>query len=239
MSKFSLTNLFGMTIRESANDGSDFTNPDADYRRLFLGEDGLLHVKDSSGTVTSPYTGGSGSVATDTIWDAKGDLAGGTGADAASRLAVGSNGAILMAASGETTGLKWVALQSDKVKRTAGDLTYTSATFTDVTSMSITLTTGARRCLIAVIATTKHSANTFGVALDINIDGTRQGTTTWGLIKAQASGNGYESPLAFTYLTDVLSAASHTFKLQAATDGATGTVYASDPPLIMSVHEIL
>jgi len=54
--KFSLANLFGMTIRESANDGSDFTNPDADYRRLFLGEDGLLHVKDSAGAVTSPYT---------------------------------------------------------------------------------------------------------------------------------------------------------------------------------------
>lgn len=55
--KFSLANLFGMTIRESANDGSDFTNPDADYRRLFLGEDGLLHVKDSAGTVTNPFSG--------------------------------------------------------------------------------------------------------------------------------------------------------------------------------------
>lgn len=46
-------------IRESANDGSDFSNPAADYRVLFLGEDGLLHVKDSSGTVTSPYSSGS------------------------------------------------------------------------------------------------------------------------------------------------------------------------------------
>jgi hypothetical protein len=52
MGQFSETNLFGMTIRESATDGSDFTNPDADYRRLFLGEDGQLHVKDSAGTVT-------------------------------------------------------------------------------------------------------------------------------------------------------------------------------------------
>lgn len=51
--------------------------------------------------------GGSGDVATDPIWDAKGDLAGGTGADAAARLAVGTNGKLLVAASGETTGLKW------------------------------------------------------------------------------------------------------------------------------------
>ena len=50
---FSEAQLFGMTIRESADDGSDFTNPAADYRRLFLGEDGQLHVKDSAGTVTA------------------------------------------------------------------------------------------------------------------------------------------------------------------------------------------
>lgn len=49
---FSTAKLHAMTIRESADDGSDFTNPDADYRRLFLGEDGALHLKDSAGTVT-------------------------------------------------------------------------------------------------------------------------------------------------------------------------------------------
>lgn len=49
---------FGLTIRESANDGSDFTNPDADYRVLFLGEDGLLHLRDSAGTVTDIGGGG-------------------------------------------------------------------------------------------------------------------------------------------------------------------------------------
>lgn len=50
--QFSLAKLFGITLRESANDGSDFTNPDADYRRLFLGEDGLLHLRDSAGAIT-------------------------------------------------------------------------------------------------------------------------------------------------------------------------------------------
>lgn len=46
------TLIYGIHIRESANDGSDFSNGAADYRVLFLGEDGQLHVKDSSGTVT-------------------------------------------------------------------------------------------------------------------------------------------------------------------------------------------
>jgi hypothetical protein len=48
--------IYGVQLRESANDGSDFTNADTDYRKLFLGEDGLLHVKDSAGAVTSPYS---------------------------------------------------------------------------------------------------------------------------------------------------------------------------------------
>lgn len=94
MGLFSLAKLFGMTIRESANDGSDFTNPDADYRRLFLGEDGQLHVKDSAGTVTD-IGASSGSVATDAIWDAAGDLAVGSGANTAARLAIGAAGGTL------------------------------------------------------------------------------------------------------------------------------------------------
>lgn len=48
-----------------------------------------------------------GSVATDAIWDAKWDLAGWTGANTASRLAVGTNWQVLTADSAEATGLKW------------------------------------------------------------------------------------------------------------------------------------
>jgi hypothetical protein len=44
--------IHGLTIRESAADGSDFSDPDPGYRRLFLGDDGQLHVKDAGGEVT-------------------------------------------------------------------------------------------------------------------------------------------------------------------------------------------
>lgn len=54
-----------------------------------------------------PSSGGSGSVATDTIWDAKGDLAAATGSDAAVRVAVGANGNMLQADSASTAGVKW------------------------------------------------------------------------------------------------------------------------------------
>lgn len=51
---------------------------------------------------------GSGDVATDAIWDAKGDLAVGTGANTASKLTVGTDGHVLSADSSEPTGLKWI-----------------------------------------------------------------------------------------------------------------------------------
>lgn len=93
-------NIYGIRIRESANDGSDFSSPPADYRLAFLGEDGLWHVKDSSGTVTDPFSG-AGSVATDAIWDAAGDLAVGSGANTAAKLAIGAtNGMAVRRVSG-------------------------------------------------------------------------------------------------------------------------------------------
>lgn len=45
-------------MEEVADDGSATVTPAADHRALFLGEDGLLHVKDSSGTVTDPFNSG-------------------------------------------------------------------------------------------------------------------------------------------------------------------------------------
>lgn len=55
------------------------------------------------------------SLATDTIFDAKGDLVAGTGADAASKLTVGSNGQTLVADSSVSNGLKWSTLIGCKV----------------------------------------------------------------------------------------------------------------------------
>lgn len=61
MAGFSTNKVFGIYLRESADDGSDFSTPDADYRLVYLGEDGALHAKDSAGAVTS-IGGGAGSL---------------------------------------------------------------------------------------------------------------------------------------------------------------------------------
>jgi len=66
------------------------------------------------------------------IVDAKGDLIAGTAADAVGRLAVGTNGQVLVADSGETTGLKW------NNPGTVGGLVHINTTsFSAVSSVSI------------------------------------------------------------------------------------------------------
>lgn len=99
----------GVTFQDQATP----TTPAAGDGRLFLDTaDGLLKWIDDAGVVTAVALGGAGDVATDAIWDAKGDLAAGTGANAASKLTVGANDTILMADSAQSTGLKWAASQT-------------------------------------------------------------------------------------------------------------------------------
>lgn len=79
-------------------------------------------------------TGVAGNVAADAIWNAKGDLAVGTGADTAQRLAVGTNGQVLTADSGETTGAKWATPSSSAlniVYKSADEIVNNSAALQD------------------------------------------------------------------------------------------------------------
>lgn len=76
---------------------------------LVAGSNVTLTYDDVANTMTvAAAGGGTGNVATDAIYDAKGDLPVGTGANTAARLAVGTNGQVLTADSTEATGLKWV-----------------------------------------------------------------------------------------------------------------------------------
>lgn len=66
-------------------------NAAAGQRRLAVGTDHLLYLVDEAGVKTQ-VGGASGAVATDAIWDAAGDLAVGTGANTAAKLAIGAAG---------------------------------------------------------------------------------------------------------------------------------------------------
>jgi len=103
-------------INESATDGSAVPNPPTDYRHLFVGEDGLFHLRDSAGTVTTP--GGSGGMATDTLWDAAGDVAVGTGANTGAKLTLGAVGGHLSRINGAVA---WDSGTSNPGSAVAGD----------------------------------------------------------------------------------------------------------------------
>jgi hypothetical protein len=112
-------------------------------------------ITNAAGSITIAATagGGGGNVATDAIWDAKGDLALGTGADAAARLAVGTTGTVLVADSAETTGARWGAVETPTKAFTNGTNNattpglYQTVRYTATTS-SVTVPAGAAYMLV-------------------------------------------------------------------------------------------
>jgi len=96
-----------------------------------------------------------------TVVDAKGDLLVGTGADAVGRLAVGTNDYALVAASGETTGLKWADVG-------LGD--WTSYTPT-ITSQGGTITTKSASGIYLTVGKTVY----YSISISITTAGTGTG----------------------------------------------------------------
>lgn len=95
----------------------------------------------SSTTATWQTLAPGETVATSTIWDAKGDLVAGTGVDTAIRLAVGTNDQVLIAASGETSGLKWGTLSGTPTLVIVTATTATAVKDTHVVFNNAALTT--------------------------------------------------------------------------------------------------
>lgn len=108
-------------------EGAAPATPGAGNVTIYAKADGLVYSKDDAGTETVMSGGGGGSVATDAIWDAKGDLAVGTGANTASRLAVGTNGYVLTADSAEATGVKWASISGGVADGDKGDISVTGS----------------------------------------------------------------------------------------------------------------
>ena len=92
-----------------------------------------------------------------TAIDAKGDLIAGTGADAFSRLAVGSNNTVLTADSSTATGLKWAAAPTGKIIQvvygsTSSAVSSASSTYID-TNLTATITpTSATSTVLVMVA---------------------------------------------------------------------------------------
>ena len=86
--KASLNPFPKITLAESASPGT----PSSGQGYIYASTGGTAYFVNDAGTETALGGGGGGAVATDSIWDAAGDLAVGSGANTAARLAIGNAG---------------------------------------------------------------------------------------------------------------------------------------------------
>ena len=157
----------------------------------------------------------------------KGDIIQGDTGGSPTRLGAGTAGQALISG-GAAAFSAWgsLALASASYTRTSANYTTTSTSMADVdgTNLALAITTGAHRCLVSLAATVQCSANTGSTFLTISIDGTDVGGAD-GLVRWQDLGGGGQSANgSFTFVTDALSAGSHTFQLRWKVNAGTGTL---------------
>lgn len=151
------------------------------------------------------------------------------------RLAIGAAGSHL---TGGTTPSWTGPMATGRVHSTGGNVTTASTSFTDLTGATVTLTTGARPCVVEFMLA--GFSNTTGATtyFDIAVDGTLQGGSQGLAQFTQTTANVDEHTIPLVYLTAALSAASHTIKVQWKVTAGTTTIRGSSTvPLHFGVVE--
>jgi hypothetical protein len=184
------------------------------------------------------------------IWPT--DLGGGSGAPTTADYLTGTSQGglsaeiVVGATPGGELGGTWASPTIDTLpfgtyKRAAGNYTTTSGTFVDVdgTNLAITKTTGARVVLIIFSAETGNSSSNQANYFDVDVDGARIGGD-FGLIGVQLYTAGATGNASFV-VPKLMSAGSHTFKLQWLRTSGTATLYGAasgSSQLVFSVVEL-
>lgn len=124
------------------------------------------------------------------------------------------------------------SLAAARVTRTGqgSNLTTTTSTWADMdsTNLTIDLATGARRVMLMLTAMLNTSSNDLSLGVGFSVDGTAVppeaslSTGVW----AKAIKTGGFDPVVAMYVTDVLTAATHTFRPRWANRSSSGTITA-------------
>lgn len=167
------------------------------------------------------------------LLDAKGDLIVATAADTPARLAVGTNGQVLIAASGETTGLKWGAggrvVQVVNVETGALATGSTAIPYddtipqntegTEFMTLAITPTSATNKLKIEVTAFIAHNSAAANITNALFQDSTANALAAAGY---RTGGDGWPLTITFTHYMTAGTTSGTTFKLRIGTDnGAT------------------
>jgi hypothetical protein len=151
----------------------------------------------------------------DSTIDAKGDLLVGTADNTVGRLAVGDNNAILTAASGETTGLKWNVPDSFELINTGG------TTLTGAGSITVNVS-GKSKYLVRVDAASAANASSL-LGVRVNSDSDSNYSGSWLLREATAMYNEQGAKNAIYLGRMGSNSAGNNFSLHALIMGANST----------------
>ncbi len=205
--------------------------PAAAVSRLYVKSDGLFYSKDDAGVETLVSGGaGGGSVATDAIWDAAGDLVQGTGANTAAKLTAGTAGQLLKSAGAAAANVWSTAGEFATQTATVATLeTTTSTSFAALTTPgpAVTLTVGASGKVSITITCqlSNNTANAFS-AVGVAISGaTTVAAATW-LFHENAASNRFRG--SSTRIITGLNAGSTTFTAQYIVESGTGSFEARE-----------
>jgi hypothetical protein len=204
-------------------------DPSAGQRRLAVGTDHLLYLVSDSGVKTAVGGGGiANPLATDSLWDAAGDLVQGSGANTAAKLSAGTAGKVLTS-NGAAAALTWetpsgagaeFATQDTKIATAQNT---SSGSFVDLSTAgpSVTLTVGAsgkvKLTMACNVFNTSATENYVGIVIS---GASTVAVATYMNLPTAASGNHMSSR---TVLLTGLSTGSTTFKMQYAVAAGTGT----------------
>lgn len=129
---------------------------------------------------------------------------------------------------------------ADRVQRASGDVAVSSATFVDVTGMSITFTLArAARVVIGLVGTASHGTAGTGNYIDFTVDGVSLSGGADGEMRWMSPTNNCWVNISLTTQTGLLAAGSHTVVMRARVNSGGATYQAGgSQPLRMWVAEV-
>jgi len=124
----------------------------------------------------------------------------------------------------DETGTLMVSTAAGVVTRTAGDVTTASTSLVDLTGASITITTGARRVLLTFTCSCLNDTAGADLTFNFDIDGSLAFGSGGVIHESSETGGSEDNDFTMSFLTGVLSAGSHTFKVQWKVSAGNGTI---------------